>query len=103
MSSMANDTTGTDGEARHIRVGYLRETWGDITLDRQDRPHFAGHESDALRDLYQSVTAQPAYQGLTPPQTLARMTRRMHGPVWAVAINAAGEPFRLESLESLES
>lgn len=79
-------------EAPHIRVGYLHETWGDITLDAHGQPHFSGQEVATLRDLYQSVTVQSHYRGLTTAQTLAQMTQRMRGPVWAVSIGKDGQP-----------
>lgn len=82
-------------ETRHIRVGYLKETWGDITLTSDDQPRFQGDQADALHNLYQSAAAQPLYHGLTLPQVLARMTQRLTGPTWAVAIGADGQPTRL--------
>lgn len=82
-------------ETRHIRVGYLNETWGDITLTSDHQPHFHGDQADALHNLYQSAAAQPLYHGLTPSQVLARMTQRMNGPTWAVAIDADGLPTRI--------
>ena len=80
-------------EAYHIRVGYLHETWGDITLDAQGQPRFSGQEVTALRDLYQSVTVQSLYRGLTPARTLEQMAVRMSGPVWAVRIGKDGRPY----------
>lgn len=88
MTASSDATNGQAANARHVRLGYLSETWGEVTLDTHDQPHTSGPRAEALQALYVSVTQQPAYRGLTPPQILARLTQRMRGPVWAIRLDA---------------
>ena len=75
-------------ELRHVQVGYLRETWADLTLDAASSvdPHISGPQAAAARDLYAGLCALPIYRDLTPAQRLARMVARLRGPTWAIPV-----------------
>lgn len=81
-------------EARHVRIGYLSDVYGDITLDDADgdsgdTPRFSGPYPERVSALWDSLQHSPLYAGLTPPQALARMCWRMRTPTWAREVNDA--------------
>jgi hypothetical protein len=74
-------------DVRHVRVGYLHQTWGEITLDAQGQPQFGGPRAEAIKELYMSLLATSLYHGLSPAEVLRRMTQRLTGLTWAVEAN----------------
>lgn len=74
-------------ELRHIRVGYMTATTGDIRIATDGHVQFHG-DTVALARLWESITSQSLYRGLTAPQTLALMCAAMRGPTWATPIHA---------------
>lgn len=71
----------------HLRVGYLHETWAELTLTVDGQLHANGPRAAAALALYASVAQQSAYHGLTPPQVLAQMAQRFRGLLWAASLD----------------